>query len=36
MLHAWRLRLVHPRTGAEMGFETPPPADFATFLDSVR
>ena len=28
MLHAWRLRLRHPRTGAEMSFEAPPPADF--------
>jgi 23S rRNA pseudouridine1911/1915/1917 synthase len=36
MLHAWRLRLVHPRTGAEMSFEAPPPADFMAFLDSVR
>jgi 23S rRNA pseudouridine1911/1915/1917 synthase len=36
MLHAWRLRLVHPRTGAETSFEAPPPADFAAFLDSLR
>jgi 23S rRNA pseudouridine1911/1915/1917 synthase len=28
MLHAWRLRLRHPRTQAEMSFEAPPPADF--------
>ena len=28
MLHAWRLRLRHPRTGAEMSFEAAPPADF--------
>jgi 23S rRNA pseudouridine1911/1915/1917 synthase len=31
MLHAWRLRLRHPRTGDEMTFEAPPPADFAEF-----
>ncbi len=31
MLHAWRLRLRHPRTGAEMSFETEPPADFNDF-----
>lgn len=36
MLHAWRLRLVHPRTGAEMSFESPPPADFEAFLESLR
>jgi 23S rRNA pseudouridine1911/1915/1917 synthase len=29
MLHAWRLRLVHPRTGATMEFEAPLPDDFA-------
>jgi 23S rRNA pseudouridine1911/1915/1917 synthase len=28
MLHAWRLRLRHPRTGLDMSFEAPPPADF--------
>ncbi|HKW08011.1 MAG TPA: RluA family pseudouridine synthase [Candidatus Dormibacteraeota bacterium] len=31
MLHAWRLRLHQPRTGAEMSFEAPPPADFDSF-----
>jgi len=31
MLHAWRLRLRHPRTGVEMSFEAPPPADFDDF-----
>ena len=31
MLHAWRLRLRHPRTGQEMSFEAPPPADFNVF-----
>ena len=33
MLHAWRLRLRHPRTGVEMKFEAPPPADFQSFWD---
>src|SRR6202521_6404988 len=28
MLHAWRLRLRHPRTGEEMSFEAPPPSAF--------
>lgn len=28
MLHAWRLRLRHPRTGLEMTFEAAPPDDF--------
>ena len=31
MLHAWRLRLRHPRTRAEMTFEAEPPADFQDF-----
>jgi 23S rRNA pseudouridine1911/1915/1917 synthase len=35
MLHAWRLRLRHPRTGADLTFEAAPPADFNTFWDSV-
>jgi hypothetical protein len=35
MLHAWRMRLRHPRTGAEMSFETPPPADFEHFWASL-
>jgi 23S rRNA pseudouridine1911/1915/1917 synthase len=35
MLHAWRLRLRHPRTGAEMTFEAPPPADFDGFWRSL-
>ena len=34
MLHAWRLRLRHPRTGAEMSFEAAPPADFEQFWAS--
>ena len=36
MLHAWRLRLRHPRTGDEMSFETPPPADFEAFWGSLE
>jgi 23S rRNA-/tRNA-specific pseudouridylate synthase len=35
MLHAWRLRLRHPRTGIDLSFEATPPADFSTFWDSV-
>jgi len=34
MLHAWRMRLRHPRTGAEMTFEAPPPQDFQAFWAS--
>jgi len=34
MLHAWRLRLRHPRSGVEMTFEAPPPADFDEFWRS--
>ena len=34
MLHAWRLRLRHPRTGAEMTFEAAPPQDFQDFWTS--
>jgi len=36
MLHAWRLRLRHPRTGAEMSFEAPPPPDFERFWESAE
>jgi 23S rRNA pseudouridine1911/1915/1917 synthase len=36
MLHAWRLSLRHPRTGAEMSFEAQPPADFARFWSSAH
>src|SRR5204863_3873916 len=35
MLHAWRLRLRHPRTGAAMNFEAAPPEDFTAFWDSL-
>jgi len=36
MLHAWRLRLRHPRSGTDMSFETAPPADFTDFWASIR
>ncbi len=36
MLHAWRLRLRHPRTRAVMSFEVAPPADFEAFWASVK
>ncbi len=36
MLHAHRLRLRHPRTGASMTFESPPPPDFAAFWEGLR
>ena len=35
MLHAWRLRLRHPHTKAEMTFEVTPPDDFQSFWASV-
>jgi 23S rRNA pseudouridine1911/1915/1917 synthase len=36
MLHAWRLRLRHPTTRAEMSFEVAPPADFEAFWASLE
>ena len=36
MLHAWRLRLRHPRTQIDMTFEARPPADFEAFWASLR
>ena len=36
MLHAWRLRLVHPRTGEEMSFEAAPPADLNDYWASLE
>ena len=35
-LHAWRLALRHPATGADMAWESPLPADFAQLLDDLR
>jgi 23S rRNA pseudouridine1911/1915/1917 synthase len=36
MLHAWRLRLQHPRTHSEMTFEAPPPRDFEEFWAGLK
>lgn len=36
MLHAWRLRLRHPASGADLKFEAPPPEDFNSFWASVE
>jgi 23S rRNA pseudouridine1911/1915/1917 synthase len=36
MLHAWRLRLRHPRTNEEMSFEAQPPDDFNQFWSSLK
>ncbi|HEX8986348.1 MAG TPA: 23S rRNA pseudouridine(1911/1915/1917) synthase RluD [Rhodocyclaceae bacterium] len=35
-LHAWRLALVHPDSGTEMGWESPLPADMAALLAELR
>ncbi|MBO0703184.1 MAG: RNA pseudouridine synthase, partial [Candidatus Dormibacteraeota bacterium] len=35
MLHAWRLRFVHPRTGEAIELEAPPPADFIDFWEGL-
>jgi 23S rRNA pseudouridine1911/1915/1917 synthase len=34
-LHAYRLELEHPVTGAEMKFVDPPPADLSSRLDAL-
>lgn len=34
-LHAWRLRLIHPATGAELALEAPMPPDMLRLLDAV-
>lgn len=36
MLHAWRLRLIHPRTGELMNFEAPTPPDFDRFWSAAE
>jgi 23S rRNA pseudouridine1911/1915/1917 synthase len=36
MLHAWRLRLRHPRTGEEMSFEAAPPEDFDLYWSALK
>ncbi|MBM4001421.1 MAG: RluA family pseudouridine synthase [Planctomycetes bacterium] len=35
-LHAWRLRIRHPITGAELAFEAPLPLDMRAVLDTLR
>ena len=35
-LHAWKLTLTHPMTGAELSFEAPLPPDLASLLDGLR
>jgi 23S rRNA pseudouridine1911/1915/1917 synthase len=35
-LHAWRLRLLHPRTGEPIAFESAPPADYVRARDALR
>jgi 23S rRNA pseudouridine1911/1915/1917 synthase len=35
-LHAWRLRLRHPRTGEPLAFESEPPADYVRARDALR
>jgi len=35
-LHAWRLTLTHPATGAPMTFEAPLPADLRELLEVLR
>jgi 23S rRNA pseudouridine1911/1915/1917 synthase len=35
-LHAWRLGLRHPTTRAQLRWESPLPADFASLLESLR
>ena len=35
LLHAWRLRFRHPASGAEMSFESEPPADFREYWESL-
>lgn len=35
-LHAWRLGLIHPRTGEAMAWESPLPADMAGLISALR
>jgi 23S rRNA-/tRNA-specific pseudouridylate synthase len=35
-LHAWRLALRHPVTGAPLQFESPLPESFETLLEALR
>ena len=36
LLHAWRLRLTHPKTGEEMSFEAPLPDYFTQVLNKLK
>ena len=36
MLHAWRLGIVHPRSGERMTFESPMPQDMEELIDKLR
>jgi len=36
MLHAWRIRFVHPRSGDNLEFEAPLPDDMASLIDRFR
>jgi 23S rRNA pseudouridine1911/1915/1917 synthase len=35
-LHAWRLGLKHPHSGADMAWEVPLPDDMTQLIDSLR
>jgi 23S rRNA pseudouridine1911/1915/1917 synthase len=35
-LHAWRLALIHPGSGAQMDWQAPLPTDFAALLEALR
>jgi len=35
-LHAWRLRIRHPATGADLAFEAAPPPDFMSAVERAR
>ena len=35
LLHAWRIAFTHPRTGAAVAVEAPPPADLRPYLESL-
>ncbi len=36
MLHAWRISIIHPATGARLTMEAPPPADMTGLIDHFR
>ncbi|MDR1262208.1 MAG: RluA family pseudouridine synthase [Oscillospiraceae bacterium] len=36
MLHAWRLSLAHPVTGARLAFESPTPIEFTQYMESAN